>query len=398
MGIEIIGDKCVGCTACSKGCPFNAIRMVDGKAEIGPECTLCGVCVKLCSFDAIEFEHPRGREVDSTTYRGVWVFCEVRNGRLSSSALELATKARDLADELSEDVGAILLGDRIGNFAKQLGDHGVDIVYLAEHKTLEQYLTESFAPIVSGLILKHSPSIVLFPATHIGRDLAPRVAATLAVGLTADCTGLSISDGLLIQSRPAFGGNIMADIVAPDVRPQMATVRPNVFRAEGGKGKEPEVIEVPVNVRTDELAVRILEIVSTSREGVKGIEESDIVVAGGAGMGSPENFRLLEDLADTLKGAVGASRVAVDSGWRPRSDQVGQTGKTISPKLYIACGISGKIQHQVGMRGSDFIVAINKDPTAPIFKLADVGLVGDVLQMVPALNQELKRVLDRGRS
>ncbi|MGA1820552.1 MAG: FAD-binding protein [Thermoplasmatota archaeon] len=393
MGIEIIKKKCIGCQACVRGCPFNAITMVEGKASIGPECTLCGACVKFCRFEAIEFERPKGREVDASRYEGVWIYCEVRSGRLSPSALELATKARELADELGQKVGAILIGDGVEKFIGQLGDHGVDVVYIAQDRTLRQYLTETFAPIVSGLVLKHTPGIVLFPATHIGRDLAPRVAATLAVGLTADCTGLSISDGNLVQSRPAFGGNIMADIVAPDVRPQMATVRSNVFKAVGGKKKTPTVEKVPVYIRPDELAVRILEVVSTSKEGSRGIEEADIVVAGGGGMRSAENFRVLEELARTLNGAVGASRVAVDSGWRPRSDQIGQTGKTISPKLYIACGISGKIQHQVGIKGSEVIVAINKDPSAPIFKVADIGLVGDLFQVVPALNEEFRRIL-----
>jgi electron transfer flavoprotein alpha subunit len=349
--------------------------------------------VKHCNFDAIEFERPKGKEIDKTEYRGVWVFCEIRHGRMTNSALELATKARELADELGEEVGAILLGSDVKDNIKVLGDHGVDVVRMGEDPLLGQYLTETFSPIVSGLILNHKPNIVLFPATHIGRDLAPRIASTLAVGLTADCTGLSISDGLLIQSRPAFGGNIMADIVAPDVRPQMATVRPNVFKAVGGRSKEPKVVDVPVKIRRDELAVRILEIVSESKEGAKGIEEADIVIAGGGGMRSAENFRMLEELAETVNGAVGASRVAVDSGWRPRSDQVGQTGKTISPKLYIACGISGKIQHQVGMRGSEVIVAINKDPSAPIFKVADYGIVGDLFQVIPALNEEFKRIL-----
>ncbi|MEN8209926.1 MAG: electron transfer flavoprotein subunit alpha/FixB family protein, partial [Candidatus Fermentibacteria bacterium] len=261
--------------------------------------------------------------------------------------------------------------------------------------SLKQYLTETFSPIITGLVLNHRPSIVLFPATHIGRDLAPRVASTLAVGLTADCTGLSVSDGLLIQSRPAFGGNIMADIISPDVRPQMSTVRPNVFKAVAGKGKQPRVIEVPVKIKPDDLAVRILEIMSEAKEGSKGIEEADVVVAGGGGMKSAENFRILDELAETLNGAVGASRVAVDSGWRPRSEQVGQTGKTISPKLYIACGISGKIQHQVGMRGSEVIVAINKDPAAPIFKVADYGIVADLFQVVPALNEVFNGLLGR---
>ncbi|MFW3147301.1 MAG: FAD-binding protein [Thermoplasmatota archaeon] len=393
MGNVINREKCLGCTACVKGCPFNAISMKDGKAVIGPECTLCGACVKHCRFDAIEFERPRGKEVDLSSYKGVWVYCETRSDRLMHSALELLSKARELADELGEDVGAMVFGSTATKTFNALGDHGADVIHYSADRKFDEYLTGNLAPLVSGLILKHRPSIVLFPATHIGRDLAPRVAASLAVGLTADCTGLAVQDGLLIQSRPAFGGNIMADIISPDVRPQMATVRPNVFKARGGSGKQPNSIEAPLNAGVKDAAVRIIEIIRTAREGVKGIEEADVIVAGGGGMRSAENFRVLEELADTLGGAVGASRVAVDAGWRPRADQIGQTGKTVSPKLYIACGISGKIQHQVGMRGSEVVVAINKDPGAPIFKVADYGIVGDLFQVVPALNEAFRELL-----
>ena len=396
MGIDIIREKCVGCTACVKGCPFNAISMKDNKAVVGPECTLCGACVKYCKFDAIEFERSRGREVDRSSCKGVWVYCETRSGRLMHSALELVSKARELADELGEDVGAMVFGSAAPKSFGILGDHGADVVHFSSESRFDEYLTGNLAPLVSGLVLKHRPSIVLFPATHTGRDLAPRVAASLAVGLTADCTGLAVQDGLLIQSRPAFGGNIMADIISPDVRPQMATVRPNVFKARGGLGKMPNTVEVPVKEGVKDTAVRIIEIIRTTREGTRGIEEADVIVAGGGGMRSSENFKVLEELAETLGGAVGASRVAVDAGWRPRSDQIGQTGKTISPRLYIACGISGKIQHQVGMRGSEVVVAINKDPNAPIFKVADYGIVGDLFQVVPALNEAFRELLDGG--
>jgi electron transfer flavoprotein alpha subunit len=396
MGIQIIREKCVGCAACVKVCPFNAIKMEDRKAVIGPECTLCGACVKYCKFDAIEFQRPRGKEVDKASHKGVWVFCETRNGKLMHSALELVSKARELADELGEEVGAMVFGSGVCDVFPILGDHGADVVFHSSDGRFDEYLTGNLSPIISGLVLKYRPSIVLFPATHTGRDLAPRVAATLAVGLTADCTGLSIQDGLLIQSRPAFGGNIMADIVAPDVRPQMATVRPNVFRAKDGIGKEPRIIEVPLKNGMKGAAVRIIEIMRTAREGVKGIEETDVIVAGGGGMRSADNFGVLEELAKTLNGAVGASRVAVDAGWRPRADQIGQTGKTVSPKLYIACGISGKVQHQVGMRGSEVVVAINKDPSAPIFKVADYGIVGDLFQVVPALNEAFRELLGNG--
>jgi electron transfer flavoprotein alpha subunit len=237
---------------------------------------------------------------------------------------------------------------------------------------------------------------VLFPATHIGRDLAPRVAATLEVGLTADCTGLSIKDGLLLQSRPAFGGNIMADIISPTTRPQMATTRPNVMKIKKpDNSRKAEIVSIPVNIDPKAMKIVIKEIIKTTKSGAKSLDEADIIISGGRGIGSSENFKILEELANTINGVVGASRAAVDAGWRPRSDQVGQSGKTVSPKLYIACGISGKIQHQVGMKSSDTIIAINTDPEAPIFDIADCGIVVDYTEVIPALNEELKKNLSK---
>jgi electron transfer flavoprotein alpha subunit len=228
----------------------------------------------------------------------------------------------------------------------------------------------------------------------LGRDLAPRVAAALEVGLTADCTGLSIKDGLLLQTRPAFGGNIMADIISPNARPQMATIRPNVMKVrDPDSSRKAEIISIPVDIDPKAMRIIIKEIVKTTESGTKSLDEADIVISGGRGMESAENFKILEDLAETINGVVGASRAAVDVGWRPRSDQVGQSGKTVSPKLYIACGISGKIQHQVGMKGSDTIIAINTDPEAEIFNIADCGIVGDLFEIIPALNEELKKNL-----
>jgi electron transfer flavoprotein alpha subunit len=300
---------------------------------------------------------------------------------------------------LGENVGAVLFGgEGVKSHCDVLAAHGADAVYLAEHDNLKDYYTQTYSAILAGLILNYKPGIVLFPATHLGRDLAPRIAAILGLGLTADCTGLSIKDGLLLQSRPAFGGNIMADIICPNARPQMATVRPNVMKAhEPDRSRKAEVITLPVDVNLKGLDVLIKEVISTVKTGVKSLEEVDIIVSGGRGMGSSENFSVLEELADTLGGGVGASRAAVDAGWRPRSDQVGQTGKTVSPKLYIACGISGKIQHQVGMKSSDTIVAINKDPEASIFEISDYGIVGDLFEIVPALNEELKKRLHKDK-
>ncbi len=398
MTIKIILEKCTGCGLCVKACPFGAIIVKDKKAEIGPNCTLCGACVDSCKFEAIELKRPEQRAEDLSEYKGVWTFVELHGEGIKKVSLELASKARELADTLGENVGAVLLGDKAREHCNELAAYGADVIYLAEDDKLREYHTQTYSMILTGLILKYRPSIVLFPATHVGRDLAPRVAATVGLGLTADCTGLSIKDGLLLQSRPAFGGNIMADIICPNVRPQMATVRPNVMKThEPDYSRKAEIITVPVEIKAKDMRVVIKDIVRTVETGAKSLEEVDIIVSGGRGMGSAEDFRILDELADTLGGAVGASRAAVDAGWRPRSDQVGQTGKTVAPKLYIACGISGKIQHQVGMKGSDTIVAINKDPEAPIFDIADYGIVGDLFELVPVLNEEIKSLVNKNK-
>lgn len=399
LGILILLDKCTGCGVCVKACPFGAIVIKDKKADIGPNCTLCGACVDSCKFEAIELKRPEQTTEDLSEYKGVWTFVELRGPDIRKVSLELVSKSREIADELGESVGTVLFGgDGVKNHCDELAAYGADVVYLAEHDNLKEYYTQTYSAILTGLISNYKPSIVLFPATHMGRDLAPRVAATLGLGLTADCTGLSIKDGLLLQSRPAFGGNIMADIICPNARPQMATVRPNVMKAhEPDNSRKAEIITLPVDVNIKGLDILIKDVVSTVKTGVKSLEEVDIIVSGGRGMGSSENFSVLEELADTLGGGVGASRAAVDAGWRPRSDQVGQTGKTVSPKLYIACGISGKIQHQAGMKSSDTIVAINKDPEATIFEIADYGIVGDLFEVVPALTEEMKKTLHKDK-
>jgi len=391
MGLNIDLDKCTGCGACVKCCPFASISVENGKAETDQSCTLCGACVEACPFDAITLERPKATG-DFSDHRGVWAFAEVRGDSIKKVGLELVSKARSLADELGGEAAAVLLGENVGRHAGTLAAHGADTVYLADSASLKDYNTDAYASILSGLIISHKPGIVLFPATHLGRDLAPRLAATLEVGLTADCTGLSIKDGQLLQTRPAFGGNVMADIISPNARPQMATVRPNVMPlSEPDTSRSAEVVEVPVGLDPESLRVRLKGVAETIVRGAADLEETDVVVSGGRGVGSAEGFKIIEELADILDAAVGASRAAVDAGWRDRSSQVGQTGKTVGPKLYVACGISGTIQHQVGMKGSDVIVAINTDPSAPIFDIADYGIVGDVHEVVPALIEELKR-------
>ncbi|MFW9826071.1 MAG: FAD-binding protein [Candidatus Thorarchaeota archaeon] len=393
--INVDKDKCTGCGLCEKGCPFGAIKIVNKVAEIGDECTLCGACVDQCNVGAITIQRKRVEKADLSKYQDVWIVAEIKNGIIRNVSFELLGKARELADELNQKSCVLLLGDKVKRFVQEFSKRGANKVYVAEHEALNEYHTETYSSVITGIISKYNPNIVLYPATINGRDLAPRVAANLELGLTADCTGLSIRDGLLLQTRPAFGGNIMADIICPVTRPQMATVRPNVMElAPIQESNNAEIIEVPVKVDLQSLKIKTKEVISgvTAECGIP-VCEADTIVSGGRGVGSKENFKLIEDLAIVLNAAVGASRAAVDLGWIPKSQQVGQSGNTVSPKIYIACGISGTIQHQVGMKSSDIIIAINKDPDAPIFSIANYGIVGDLCEILPLLTEAFKKKL-----
>ncbi|MFX1506189.1 MAG: FAD-binding protein [Promethearchaeota archaeon] len=387
--ITVKEELCNHCGSCVKACPFGAIKIINQIAVIGEECTLCGACVQVCKACAIEIER-KEKNIDFSRYKDIWVFVELKDGKVRNVTYELLGKARQLADELGEKVCAIILGKDVKGLCTDLSLYGADKIFVVEDDNLEEYYTDLFTSVLVGLIMKHEPNIVIYPATKIGRDLAPRVAATLEVGLTADCTDLSIQDGRLLQTRPAFGGNIMADIISV-TRPQMSTVRPNVMKkGVSNENRAAEIIETPVKVDMKGVRTLIKETISMKTSDAIPLDEAEIIVSGGRGVGSKENFKIIEGLADVLNAAVGASRSAVDLGWKPKSFQVGQSGTTVSPKIYIACGISGKIQHLVGMSGSDVIIAINKDSEAPIFNVADYGIVGDLNKVIPALTEALR--------
>jgi electron transfer flavoprotein alpha subunit len=391
--IEIIQEKCVGCGACLGSCPYGAINMADNLAVIDDDkCTLCGACVASCGFEAILLRKDRAEKADLTEYKGVWVFAEQRNGQVQSVSYELLGEGRKLADALGVELAAVILGKDIESACRELVSRGADKVYAVSDPSLENFHDESYASIMADLIKEYKPEIVLGGATTIGRALIPRVAIKARTGLTADCTGLAIDEErrILLQTRPAFGGNIMATIICPNHRPQMATVRHKVMKeALPDPERTGEIIKKDYSQKMLASRTAVQKVVEEISATVK-LTEADIIVSGGRGLKAPENFKLVEELAKTLGGAVGASRAAVDAGWIPYSHQVGQTGKTVAPKLYIACGISGAIQHLVGMQSSDCIIAVNKDPEAPIFKVASYGIVGDLFEVVPALTKKLQ--------
>ena len=394
MSVKVNPDKCTGCETCVTSCPFGAIEMLDGKAFITETCTMCGACVDVCEFKAIErTEEASVTVTDLSSFKGVWVFAEQHNGEIASVALELLGEGRKLADKKKTTLSAVFIGHGIKNKTQELIAYGADLVYVADDPALKYFNDDSYAAIMTTLAKQHKPEIILAGATAIGRSFFPKVAAALYTGLTADCTVLDIDTetGHLHQTRPAFGGNIMATIVSPNHRPQMATVRHKVMKpAPRNDSRTGDIIDVKFS-QSGTLRTKVIRTVEELEETVN-ICEADIIVAGGRGLGSAKNFHLLEDLAKALGGAVAATRGAVDEGWIPYSHQVGQTGKTVCPKLYIACGISGAIQHVAGMQSSDVIVAINKDAHAPIFNVATYGIVGDVHEVIPIMIKKIKEM------
>lgn len=392
MAVWIKQDECVGCGACVGTCPFGAIVMENGKARITDACTSCGACVESCPVSAIATDAVAGGKTADASYKGVWVFIEQREGHIRNVSLELIGEGRKLADELGEELAGVVIGDGVEPLAKEVFASGADKVYLVEDAALRQYSTDGYAAAFTRLINKYRPSVILLGATNDGRDLGPRVAARVKTGLTADCTGLSIDPEarLVAWTRPAFGGNIMATIFCPDSRPQMGTVRPKVFKKpQPDYGKTGQLIREKAELANVAIRTSIVDFVQVCTTSCN-LEDAEIIVSGGRGLGNPEGFKLIEELAEALGGTVGASRAVIDAGWKPYPHQVGQTGKTVGPKIYFACGISGAIQHLAGMQTSDIIVAINKDPDAPIFKVAHYGIVGDLYEVIPALIAKLK--------
>jgi len=391
MSLFIDADLCTACGACVEVCPFGAVEIVGEAAQVNEKCNLCGACVEVCPVEAITIEKKEVKAADG--YQGVWVFAEQRRGRLAGVSFELLGEGRRLADKLGVSLSAVLFGRQVREAAGHLFAYGADRVYLADDPSLDAFTDDLYGGLLTALIQERRPEIVLCGATSLGRSFFPKVANALNTGLTADCTGLDIreADRLLLQTRPAFGGNIMATILCPNRRPQMATVRPKVMRpGPCREGRTGELVEVEPSRPGLAPKTRFIEFVEDLSEKVH-LAEADIIVAGGRGLGSAQGFDLLRELAELLGGAVGASRGAVDAEWISYAHQVGQTGKTVSPKLYIACGISGAVQHLVGMQSSDVIVAVNNDPNAPIFEVADYGLVGDLYEIIPAIISRLQR-------
>lgn len=392
MRIVINTDKCTGCGQCVESCPYTSIEIKDGKAYINEYCQLCRTCLGACPEGAIVEIVEEGDTIttDISGYKGVWIFAEQREGKVASVAYELLGAGRKLADELKTDLSAVLFGAD-DKAAQELVGWGADKIYHCKSPIFEKFNDEPYSKLLTDLIKQYKPEIVLAGATPIGRSFIPRVAAKVRTGLTADCTALEIDKetGNLLQIRPAFGGNIMATILCPNYRPQIATVRPRVMkRSEYDPERKGEIINVPGDGLTSR--TKVLDTVKEASACLVNLQEAEVIVSGGRGMGDAKGFALLEELAALLDGTVGASRAAVDEGWIPYSHQVGQTGKTVCPKIYIACGISGAVQHLVGMQSSDIIIAINKNPDAPIFNAATYGIVGDLYEVLPLLIKKIK--------
>jgi len=385
-----VGDACTGCGVCVSACPFGAITITGDKALIGDACRVCGICEPVCPVKAITIKKAEGPQ-SFADWRGILVYAEQRDSRVHPVAYELLGKGRELATTLGEPVYAVVIGSGLANAAEELVKRGADKVLVYDHPSLVTYRDDPYSQILTEATKELKPSIFLIGATSIGRTLGPRVAAKLKTGLTADCTSLDIDPEtrLLLQTRPAYGGNIMATIYTQNSRPQMATVRYKVMtEAAADPAHRGEIIKKPVDPARLQDRVKVLAF-EAAKEQVS-IVDADIVVSGGKGLGEPKGFELMKQLAEALGGAVGASRPTVDEGWIDYRHQVGLSGRTVRPKLYLACGISGAVQHQAGMKTSDVIIAINKDREAPICRISTLAAVGDLYEVVPRLIEKIK--------
>ena len=419
---QLVGGGCIACGArCQSSCPVNCIEMTDSGEPIieTVKCIGCLKCVKVCPAQALQLyftpeeqrileelsrestgaseEEPdedarRLREM-LALYRGVWVVIEQYQGGTEKVSRELLGAGAELAHKLGVPISAVIIGRNVGHLSNEAFEHGADRAIMLDAAVYTHYRTQPYAEAICHLIEKHKPEVVLMGATAQGRDLAGAVATVVGTGLTADCTGLGIDEGRnLMQTRPAFGGNIMATIMCDKYRPQMATVRPHVMPLPRLQpGRKGEAIREVFAPREENVLVKVLQVIN-DRDGKDRVDvaAADIIVSGGRGLMNKENFALLQELADEIGGVVGASRSAVDAGWISHSRQVGQTGKTVRPRIYLACGISGAIQHMVGMQDSDVIIAINRDPEAPIFQIATYGIVGDLFQVIPSLIRRIR--------
>jgi electron transfer flavoprotein alpha subunit len=409
---EIIRDQCIGCQICVAECPVGAIEMVDGVACIDPEiCIGCGKCADVCPVGAVRFERKKRQRkaVEPkkaakrrvSDFQGVGVFIEVVDGVGAEVAWELINKARELAEKREQKVIGLLLGNNVEGVAKEAIAYGCDEVFCIDNPLLQRYLSKAYGEALTALCSKVKPEILLIGATALGRDLAGIVATKLQTGLTADCTGLAIDEetGVLLMTRPTFGGNIMATIFCEHHKPQMSTVRPRVMklpqRDSRRKGKIYQEAWKPIKQGLPEVVSFIKEV--TEADAVD-ITRTPALVVAGKGACDAAAVPMLQELAGLVSGTVACSRPVVEAGLMPYERQVGQTGKTVAPKLYIAVGVSGAIQHLVGMQGAERVIAINADPHAPIFKVADVGIVGDYARVVPALIDELKKRIERGKT
>lgn len=420
---RLIAGVCIACGArCQSVCPVNCVEMTDSGEPVidNPKCIGCQKCVKICPAAALEMYFtpeeqqilaelaasavPVEEEIDPEAaslagklakYSGVWVFVEQTEGEPAKVSWELLGVGAELASSLGVELSVMVIGENVEHLCREAFCYGASKAYLLDAPVYYHYRTEAYVEACCHLIDKYKPEIILMGATGMGRDLAGAVATRVATGLTADCTGLAIDDKRnLMQTRPAFGGNIMATIMCDKFRPQMSTVRPNVMpmpeRSEIGAGV---IIRDDFTVPEENILTKVIEIIrDANSKGAVDITGADFIVSGGRGMMGPDNFAMLQELADELGGVVGASRSAVDAGWMPGDRQVGQTGKTVRPKIYIACGISGAIQHLVGMQDSDMVIAINRDRQAPIFEVATYGIVGDLFQVVPALTRKIREL------